>query len=564
VTRGERASPRKILTRYAPVVAVVVVIAVVVAVAGGGGGDHHGSPTTSGVHGLPLTFDEARAHGTAGSIDWGPQCDTSLGRVAVPLWYAPPCVKPWKGGDNGGATATGVTKDEIVVAVYQAQPDLLQQSFFKQSGTDESLDAELRTNQQYADFFQAHYAMYGRKVRLVPIKASGPPDDDVTAKADAIKVATEIKAFASWGGPSQTAAYADELAKRKILCLGDCVTAEPDSFIQSRAPNIWPTLASPEQASEHWAAYVGNQLAGHKATHAGDPSLRKQQRRFGIVRYDDQPGTFERTFKHFASLLKAHGTRIAADVPYQFDLDKAQETSRTVIAALKDAKVTSVILAGDPLLPAFITREATQQGYFPEWVVMGYAYTDTTVFGRTYDQRQWSHAFGVSLLPTRQQDSIDELSTILSWQSGRPPIAKTFRVLVQAPLIFFTGVHLAGPNLTPETFRRGIFRFPADRPTSPPYLHVSWGRHRIWPRTDYTAGDDAVAIFWDPNATGPDEVGNDGTGMWRYARGGKRYLPDQWPKGDIGLYRGSDSVTMLDKLPPGSAPPSYPSPASAG
>jgi hypothetical protein len=539
------------------------VAALVVALTGvpGAATTHSG---TKGASGSPVTFDQAKADGTAGSIDWGPSCDTSIGRVAVPLWYAPPCVKPWKGGNNGGVTATGVTKNEIVVAVYQAQPDLLQQAIFKQSGSDESLANELRTNQQYVDFFEAHYQTYGRKVRLVPIKASGPPDDDVTAKADAIKVATEIKAFASWGGPGQTSAYADELAKRGVLCLGDCITAEPESFIQSRAPNIWPTLASPEQASEHWAAFVGSQLAGRKATRAGDSALRKQQRRFGIVRYDDQPGTFERTFKHFKALLKKHGVRIAADVPYQFDLEKAQETSRTVIAALKQAKVTSVILAGDPLFPAAITSEATQQNYFPEWVVMGYAYNDTSLFGRTYDQKQWSHAFGVSLLPTRQQDSIDELGSIITWQTGKPPIAKTFRVLVQAPLIFFTGVHLAGPHLTVKTFRQGMFRFPSDRPTSPPFLHLSWGKHGIWPLPDYTAGDDAVVIYWDPKATGPDEVGNEGTGMWRYARGGKRYLPNEWPKGSVGLFDDATSVTILDQLPPDSAPKDYPSPASGG
>jgi len=342
------------------------------------------------------------------------------------------------------------------------------------------------------------------------------------------------------------------------------VLAQPDAFIQSRGPHIWPTLASPEQASEHWAAFVGTQLAGGKAEFAGDPKLAKQKRRFGIVRYDDEPGTFDNSFKIFQGLLKDHGVKVSADVPYQLDLERAQETARTVIAALKDAKVTSVILAGDPVFPLFLTNEATAQNYFPEWVVMGYAYTDTALFGRLYNQQQWSHAFGVTLLPTRQLDDIDPLATILSWQTGQGPIAKTYRLLVQAPLILFTGLHLAGPNLTPETFRAGLFRFPADRPTSPPYVHVSWGKHGIWPGTDYNAGDDAAVIFWDPKATGPDEVGADGTGMWRYALGGKRYMPNQWPEksGKVGLYDQGSSVVILDKLPADTAPPDYPAPSA--
>ena len=195
----------------------------------------------------------------------------------MPSGYAPPCVAPWKGGDNGGATAPGVTADTITVALYQAQPDLLQQAFFEDTGSDESLATERDTTQDYVDYFSAHYELSGRTVKLVTIKASGAPDDDVAAKADAIKVATELQAFASFGGPGQTTAYADELAARDVLCVGDCVIAEPQSFLDRHAPYVWPTTASPEQASEHWAAFVGKQLGTGKAAYAGD-ALRSKRR----------------------------------------------------------------------------------------------------------------------------------------------------------------------------------------------------------------------------------------------------------------------------------------------
>src|ERR1700704_620802 len=116
------------------------------------------SPAPSRQGPAPLTFDEAKAQGK--QVDWGPGCDTSTGKVAVPSGYAPPCVEPWKGGNNGGATAPGVTKDTITVALYQAQPDLLQQTFFQNSGSDESLGKERDTTQQYVDYFSAHYQLY--------------------------------------------------------------------------------------------------------------------------------------------------------------------------------------------------------------------------------------------------------------------------------------------------------------------------------------------------------------------------------------------------------------------
>jgi hypothetical protein len=506
----------------------------------------------------PLTFDQAKAQGKV--VDWGPKCDTTTGKVAVPSGYAPPCVAPWKGGDNGGATAPGVTADSITVALYQAQPDLLQQAFFENTGSDESLAKERETVQEYIDYFSAHYELYGRTIKLVTIKASGAPDDSVAAKADAIKVATDLHAFASFGGPGQTTAYAEELAARGVLCVGDCVIAEPQSFLERHAPYVWPTTASPEQASEHWAAFVGKQLAGGNAAHAGD-ALRSKRRVFGVVHYDDDAGTFAKSVKHFEQLLAGYGVKPATTVPYSLDLSTAQQDARTIIAKLKSAGVTSVILAGDPVFPTFLTKEATAQNWFPEWVVLGYAFTDTAVFGRQYDQQQWAHAFGVSLLPARTTDDIDELGHLITWQTGHPPAAKTFRELVQAPLVFFAGVHLAGPKLTAKTFAAGLDRFPPAATTTPTRLHLSWGKHGIWKGVDLTGGDDATVIWWDPTAKGADEVGRDGTGLYRYADQGKRYLPGQWPKSKIALFDPKTSSAVLDTLPPQDQPPSYPSPA---
>ena len=508
----------------------------------------------------PLTFDQAKAQGT--QVDWGPNCDTSTGRLAVPSGYAPPCVKPWTGGNNGGDTAPGVTADTITVALYQAQPDLLQQAFFEDTGSDESLVKERDTTQEYVDYFSAHYELYGRKVNLVTVKASGAPDDDVAAKADAIKVATEVHAFASFGGPGQTTAYAEELAARGVLCVGDCVIAEPQSFLDRHAPFVWPTNASPEQASEHWAAFVGKQLAKGKAKNAGDASLKSEARRFGVVHYDDDAGTFAKSVDHFERQLARYRVKPAVTVPYSLDITTAQQDARNVIAKLKSSGVTSVILAGDPVFPTFLTKEATAQQYFPEWVVLGYAFTDTAVFGRQYDQEQWAHAFGVSLLPARTADDVDELANLITWQTGHPPTAKTFRELVQAPLVFFTGVHLAGPRLTAKSFAAGLDRFPSTKTTTPTRLHLSWGRHGLWKGVDRTGGDDATVIWWDPDASGADEVGREGKGLYRYADDGARYLPGQWPSAPIGLFDPKTSTTVLTELPAADAPPSYPSPAA--
>ncbi|MGZ4734389.1 MAG: hypothetical protein ACXV8R_02200 [Acidimicrobiia bacterium] len=551
--RRERSSSRTLL-RYAPFVGIVLAV-VLVWLLFGRSSDSTTAPKPSGPTNGPVVFSDANKD----SVSWGPNCDTSRGTVAVPLTYAPPCVKPFK-GDNGGATAQGVTGDTITIALYQAQPDILEQTFFQQSGSDESLQTELETVQQYVKFFEAHYETYGRHVKIVPVKASGAPDDEETARADAIKVATEIKAFASWGGPSQTSVYADELASRGVLCIGDCLLAATDSYVQSSKNHVWLTFPSIEQLGAHWSEFLNRELVGRPAKFAGDAAMKTRKRVFGVVRFDESFAGLDQAGAQFVKQLRRQGVPLGAEVPYKLDLAKAQENARNTIAKLKAGKVTTVVFAGDPVTLVSLTDEATAQSYFPEWVVLGAAYTDTSLFGRRNDQKQWAHAFGVSTLPAPVLPQADQLYTILVWQSGKGPAAKTFKVLVQAPLIFYTALHLAGPNLTAESFRAGLFRFPSGA-THPTDLHISWGDHNIWPRTDLFGSDDATQIWWNPNAHGVDEVGNDGTGMWEYSRNGKRYLPGQWPTGEPDVFNAATSVIQFKTIPPADQPPSYPSPA---
>jgi len=70
------ASPR--LTSRA--LAGLLTVATMVALAAPAGAN--GGPGGSGGSAGPLTFDQAKAAGT--KVDWGPNCDTSTGKVAVP------------------------------------------------------------------------------------------------------------------------------------------------------------------------------------------------------------------------------------------------------------------------------------------------------------------------------------------------------------------------------------------------------------------------------------------------------------------------------------------------
>jgi hypothetical protein len=499
-----------------------------------------------------------------------PTCDPATGRLAVPTRFAPPCVA--SATSNSGATWTGVTATTVTVAVYLARGSVASQALAAAAGNRDTADEVAATYRSYADYFERHYQTWGRRLRLVFVTPSGADDDPIRARADAVRVATEFGAFASWGGPSRTSAYAEELAARRVLCI--CTVPEPDGWYQARAPYVISPEPTTGQRISLQAEYVAKRLAGRAARFAGDVMLSAQERTFGLV-YEDTPGqaglrgaeALERALRRAGvELVDSVGFSGAATAPAAGSAE-----ARKVVSRVRQAGATSVLYLGDGLFPVFMTQEATRQGYGPEWVLLGaggpgdagsgLTGADTTNASRTYDQTQWAHAFGLSFSAARLAPGQDEAWRVHAWHTGHPPPARASHAAIyRAPWIFFTGMHLGGPVLTPASVRDGLFRLPpAGRGmvTSP---SVSFGRHGVWAGDDYGAADDVTELWWDATATGPDETGGGGVGMYRYADGGRRYLPGQQSATDSAAFSRADSVTIYDEPPPSDRPPSYPRP----
>jgi hypothetical protein len=85
----------------------------------------------------------------------------------------------------------------------------------------------------------------------------------------------------------------------------------------------------------------------------------------------------------------------------------------------------------------------------------------------------------------------------------------------------------------------------------------TWGDH-IWPWDDYNIIDDGALIFWDPTVAGPDEGNQQGTGMYRYMYGGKRFMKGEYPKRDQPWFNNANTQTIFTSLPGPDKPPSYP------
>ncbi|HEY7071021.1 MAG TPA: hypothetical protein VH479_12940 [Acidimicrobiales bacterium] len=568
---GSRPAWLKAVRRYGPIAAVVVLIAGAVLVFGGrgGGDDDSDQPSSGGVEAAsqdeltrsgPMT--PAKADLLGQEVDFGPNCDTELGRIKLPSVYAPPCVQPFE-GDNGGATFQGVTGDEIKVVYYRSDPamDPLTTAMVAGAGVDIDPSAEADTIQGFTDLYNHMFETYGRTVKVEVFTGTGADDDIEAARADAIAIA-EKHPFAVIGGPRRASpTFAAELASHQIVCGPTCAEALPEDIVKENEPYLWQALETPEQAVDGASALIGSLAGPGKAVLAGDEDMRNQDRVYGLVHYDTPNGDHQPVFERFRDALADNGIDLATDVEFTLDLAQGQENARTNISKLKAAGVTTVIYYGDPLTPGLLTKEATAQDYHPEWILGPSLLADTTVFARLTDMEQWSHGFGISGVGARGALEDDNAFRIYKWAYGVLPPHNAANVLEPPLRTIFTGIHLAGPDLSPESFRDALYRYPPSGggPTEP---QISRGEHGFFEDIDLGGVDDGTLIWFDPDAEGPDEVGNQGKGMYRYALGGKRYtFDDDVPTlEESGLFDDARSITVYDEVPEEDRAPDYPPP----
>jgi hypothetical protein len=550
------------LRRYGPVIAIVVIAAVVGAVALFSGGDDDKESTSTGNRTAPegaISWSEAQEQNL--DVEFEASCDKETGRIAMPYFFRPECYA--NVDDNGGATSQGVTADTIKIVVYlNAEQDPILEYITAAIKNDDTTEQVKETYRGYDAIFGDLYQTYGRKVELEFVQGTGTIIDDVAARADAQK-AIDKKPFAVWGSPPGASGWADELAANKIICLS-CFGGAFNDWWEERSPYAISVLMGSEQSTLVFADYVIKRLAGRPAEYAGDPAFQGRDRKFGSI-YLDQGEESKKLSELFKATLAKSDVELSEQIGYNPDPNRLQEQSAAQIARLKTAGVTTVFFTGDPIAPRTFTEEATRQEYFPEWVINGSILTDTAAFGRTYNQQQWAHAFGITSGAARIRD--DEGGAIWKlheWYHGKPPAAPdTYGVLWFQPATFYAALQAAGPNLTPQNFLDGLFTGQQTR-RSITQVSVSWGDKGIWPKTDYHGVDDFTEIWWDPDTTGPDEIRKQDKGVYQFVDGGKRYLYGELPEGPPKAFVKEGAIAFYEEPPADERPPDYPPPKRSG
>ena len=481
----------------------------------------------------------------------GPNCQANKRQKGIAV-YMPPCVN-WKPGTpNGGATAQGVTETTVKVTRFNAQTDPATEQALIAAGANDTDEVYDRMYKAFFDYGNAHYETYGREVVLETVEASGPSDNEEAMKADAQKIANEKKAFMNFGGPN---ALAEELVQLGVVCM--CTVSRPQEFYQANPPYLFSTLPTIDEYYQHIAEYVGKRLKGKPAKWAGG-ALQAQERKFGLVYLEGNRSKIDPLAKKardfYASELAKYGVTLAADAGYVGDVASYGNQASSIIAKMRSAGVSNLLFIGDPLMPIFLTQQATGQAYFPEWFISGTALIDTTFFGRTYDKQQWSRAFGLSPLYVFWND-VSTSSGFREYHHGKPGEARGREGVsvnvARAPVqLVFIGVHMAGPNLTADNLARGMFNYPKSGGT--PANPLSY-----FTRESPTQYKDFTEVFWDSTGTGKDETAKDGAGVLLKVDQGKRYALGQYPATDPKVFVKDGTEVYTNDNPPGGRDPAH-------
>ena len=478
----------------------------------------------------------------------GPNCDAN-GRQKGISYLMPPCVD-WKPGtDNGGATDQGVTKDKVVILRWMGQLDPATQAILRGASLSDGRPKIEESFQALFKYSNNHYETYGREVVFQNMEASGPSENDEAMKADALKIAKEIKPFMVVAGDPAAPipnTLARELAQLGVLCYCGAGSSE---FFQELPPLLFGSLPTTTEYAEQTAEYVAKKLWGKKAEFAGDEELptqrmKEQTRKFGLIYLEGARGKVDpegaRTKAAFEKAFARYGMNLAAAVGYIYDPGRNQADVTNLIASMRQAGVTTIIPVWDPLYPILITQEATRQQYFPEWFITGTGLSDTTSAGRLYDQRQWKHAFGISPLWVTWT-SVPTSSGYREFKHGNPNGEPGVLInIYRAPIaLIFRGIHMAGPNLTRESFVKGLYAFPATggQPRAP-LVFIT--------RELPTEIKDFTEVFYAADAQGPDERGQNGSGMIMKTNGGKRYKLGQWTQDPSRAFDMNGAIAISD------------------
>ena len=459
----------------------------------------------------------------------------------------PVCVKVWKAGaNNGGATAQGVTGNRItVVAVVPNDEQLGRDPVRPKHLADNSPSDYENAIYDAALPAMRFYETWGRDLRINFVRSSG--NDETAQRADLVTVEA-MRPFAVFNLVNNPDLDVLEtgLAADKIMTFGYATTTEEAT---KQAPYRWGQNDKDGTAINS-AEVVGKQLVGKQAKYGSD-DVKTATRKFGVVYQDGtiQYDQFLKTFRKYGGTVTSVGT-VPSNVP-----DDVQNVAPTLVSRMKAAGVTTVMTFGDFTVLRIVMEAASKQEWHPEWFLTGAQVQDIGILMRGFPTDESAHAFGISSLAPYVQPDTAYANQVdpLNWYWGSN--AATTSQRLAGPLTWLlTGIHTAGPDLTPKTFTQGLYANPPVGGALAGRADTSLAAYGKAPRLPYNAyaalGLDFAPYWWDTETTGPSNgLGTVGKGVGWYVDGGKRYIATTWPAKPFKWFDKAASIDSFTKSP---------------
>lgn len=497
---------RSVLLHYLPVLVAVGILTLVVVLV------PSQIPSATGTPGSAQASSTERPlpdpPGSAGVAVSGVHCGPNVRQVP---WshYAPLC-QPAFHGDNGGATAPGVTATTITITYREAINGVVAAALGS-IGTS-LVGSNVQTvaaMQAYIKVFNRSYELYGRHVVLKPFVARGDFETEeagggqAQAQQDA-DTAKSLGAFADVSMLAATIPYSQALAQDHVIGMGAPYVS--DAFLRQNAPYSFTPGPSCNKLSSISADIIGRGLGSMDAVFAGDPALRHRQRVVGFVAPDSP--IYNECDAGVVSLLEhKYHVDVARFIRYPFSIVGDAQDAPNLVAQLQAADVTTVFCGCDPETPIYMTKAANEQGYHPEWVSINVG----DPYGRLPAQNQWSHdlAGGQVQLPEAQQEAY----RVYRMAVPKGPIVGSYASIYEPLLLLFDALQAAGPDLTPTNFEKGFWSLP---PSLPGGMYGNW---RFGPGI-FDPSSSFQVEWWDPTALSS----VDGKpGVYRECNGGTEY-----------------------------------------
>lgn len=436
---------------------------------------------------------------------------------------SPPCIAGWdETAGNGGATAQGVSATEIRVVLPE---------WYSPTGQ--------QVARAYEQFFNNHYQLYGRKIRVVTID---PGRDLDSSKRRAVgRSVAALRPFAALslnGMNTDPRTYEQALLDDGVVTLRSHTLEAPGH----RSPNFWTVAPLIEDTERNLAAMLCTSLPPNQPARYGGGAERTRPRKYAVLQPTYSDGQVSPDVTPLVDGLASCGAAVKVmQVPYQkptsgVNTDWTRYNS-TILALRQDEITTAVVFSGagyrmltDPM------KAASNQGYQPEWVEPGLTYfsSATNLSGPdSAPKEQLDHLLGITPLAKRTSGLPVETQAYQEAHPGGIPqnlVGAGAKPVYDQLQLLAAGIQAAGPRLTPTAFGDALpsVEFPNPGAGEAPAYQATVGF-----RDDRTMVDDYAVWSWS-NTVRDRASGTTGTRC--FAANGIRWRLGTWPKDPIPLF----------------------------